>query len=46
MGRFEELTRKRDSEGLSQEEADELGRLTAQREGKEYEGSAEDRLPT
>jgi hypothetical protein len=43
--RFEELTRKRDSEGLSKEEADELGRLTAQREGTPYEGSADDPPP-
>jgi hypothetical protein len=43
--RFEELTRKRDSEGLSEEEAAELGRLEAQREGKEYEGSADDPPP-
>jgi hypothetical protein len=34
--RFEELIRKRDGVGLSDEEAGELGRLIAQREGKPY----------
>lgn len=39
--RFQELARKRDGEGLSDEEADELGRLIAMREGKPY-GKASD----
>jgi hypothetical protein len=34
--RFAELERKRDSEGLTDDEADELGRLMAEREGKPY----------
>jgi hypothetical protein len=34
--RFDELTEKRDREGLSREEADELGRMYAEREGKPY----------
>jgi hypothetical protein len=34
--RFDELTEKRDREGLSREEADELGRMFAEREGKPY----------
>jgi hypothetical protein len=34
--RFAELKRKRDSEGLTDDEADELGRLMAEREGKPY----------
>jgi hypothetical protein len=40
--RFEELSRKRFEEGLTDEEADELGRMMAEREGKPYR-SAEDR---
>ncbi|CAN5162269.1 hypothetical protein BH20ACT24_BH20ACT24_00740 [soil metagenome] len=40
--RFEQLERKRDSEGLSDEEADELGRMMAERAGKPY-ANAEDR---
>jgi hypothetical protein len=35
-GRFAELTEKRDREGLSPEEADELGRMMAERAGKPY----------
>jgi hypothetical protein len=42
MDRYQELTEKRDSTGLSQEETDELGKLMAEREGKEYQGSADD----
>jgi hypothetical protein len=34
--RFVELTEKRGREGLSREEADELGRMYAAREGKPY----------
>lgn len=34
--RFDELQRKRDTAGLSAEEADELGRMMAEREGKPY----------
>ena len=41
MGRYEELIDKRDSEGLSGDEATELGKLMAEREGKDYEGNAE-----
>jgi hypothetical protein len=40
-GRYEELTEKRDSIGLTHDEADELGRLMAEREGKPY-GNADD----
>jgi hypothetical protein len=40
--RYSELIEKRDSAGLSLEEAEELGKLMAEREGKEYEGSADD----
>jgi hypothetical protein len=39
--RFRELTEKRDGPGLSNEEADELGRMMAEREGKPY-GNADD----
>jgi hypothetical protein len=34
--RFEELSRKRFEAGLSREEADELGRMMAEKEGKPY----------
>lgn len=34
--RFRELEEKRDSEGLTDEEASELGRMLAEREGREY----------
>ncbi len=34
--RFEELTRKRDTSGLTDEEADELGRMIAERDGVPY----------
>ena len=44
MARYEDLTAKRDSEGLSEEEADELGRLMAEREGKPY-SNADDPPP-
>jgi hypothetical protein len=39
--RFDELIEKRVGPGLSREEADELGRLFAEREGKPY-GNADD----
>jgi hypothetical protein len=39
--RFDELIEKRKGSGLSREEADELGRLFAEREGKPY-GNADD----
>jgi hypothetical protein len=42
MGRYEELIEKRDGQGLSDEETDELGKLMAQREGDAYEGNADD----
>jgi hypothetical protein len=35
-GRYEELLEKRHESGLSDEEANELGRMLAEREGKEY----------
>lgn len=45
MGRYEELTAKRDSaEGLTNEEANELGRMLAEREGKPY-GNADNPPP-
>lgn len=39
--RLRELERKRDTEGLSQAEANELGRMMAEREGRPY-ANAED----
>jgi hypothetical protein len=42
MGRYEELIEKRDGPGLSDDEVDELGKLMAKREGKAYEGNADD----
>jgi hypothetical protein len=36
MDRYQELIDKRDGPGLSDEEADELGRLMAEREGRDY----------
>jgi hypothetical protein len=44
MGRYEDLIAKRDDEGLSEEEADELGKLIAEREGKPY-SNADDPPP-
>jgi hypothetical protein len=35
-GRLQELERKRDSSGLTDDEANELGRILAEREGKPY----------
>jgi hypothetical protein len=45
MGRYEELMEKRDGEGLTNEEAAELGRLMAERRGEPYEGDAQDPPP-
>lgn len=39
--RFEELSRKRFKTGLTRDEADELGRMLAEKEGKPY-GNADD----
>ena len=36
LNRYEELLAKRDSEGLTREEADALGKLIAEREGRPY----------
>jgi hypothetical protein len=36
MDRYQELIEKRDGPGLSDEEADELGRLMAERQGEPY----------
>ena len=36
--RYQELLRKRDEEGLTDEEASELGRMIAEHEGKPYQG--------
>lgn len=36
MDRYQELSEKRDGPGLSDEEADELGRLMAERQGEQY----------
>jgi hypothetical protein len=44
MGRYEDLVAKRDDEGLSEDEADELGKLIAEREGKPY-SNADDPPP-
>ena len=38
--RFEELKRKADSEGLTDDEADELGRLYAEERGEPYQGAS------
>jgi hypothetical protein len=37
--RYQELIEKRDGPGLSDEEADELGRLIAEKEGQPYGGA-------
>ena len=42
QARFTELERKRDAEGLTSDEANELGRMMAEQEGKAY-SNAEDR---
>jgi hypothetical protein len=36
MGRYEELTKKRDDTGLTKDEADELGKLMAERRGQPH----------
>ncbi len=41
QARFDELNRKRYLDGLTDEEADELGRLMAEREGKPYQSAEE-----
>ena len=41
MGRYEDLTKKRDDTGLTKDEADELGKLMAERRGKPH-GTADD----
>jgi len=41
VDRYQELVDKRDGPGLTDEEADELGRLMAERKGREY-GNADD----
>ncbi|MGH2661962.1 MAG: hypothetical protein ACRDKA_09980 [Actinomycetota bacterium] len=41
MDRYQQLIEKRDDEGLTDQEADELGRLMAERRGKQY-GNADD----
>jgi hypothetical protein len=43
--RIEELTRKRLESGLSDDEADELGRLFAEQEGKPYSNAKLSKLP-
>ena len=41
QARFDQLNRKRYLDGLTDEEADELGRLMAEREGKPYQSAEE-----
>jgi hypothetical protein len=43
--RIEELTQKRHDTGLSDEEADELGKLFAEQEGKPYSNAKLSKLP-
>ena len=43
--RFRELDEKRRGRGLTAEEANELGRLDAERAGREYEGNAQNPPP-
>jgi hypothetical protein len=45
MDRYQELIAKRDREGLTDDEADELGRLMAERRGQPYEGNAQEPPP-
>lgn len=45
MDRYQQLIEKRDREGLTRDEADELGRLMAERRGEPYEGHAQDPPP-
>jgi hypothetical protein len=44
LDRYEELLAKRDSEGLTREEADALGKMIAEREGRPY-GNADNPPP-
>ena len=39
--RFQELEKKRDAEGLTEEEANELGRMIAERQGQAYSNAAD-----
>jgi hypothetical protein len=43
--RFQELIRKRDSSGLTGDEANELGRMIAEREGAPYSNASEQGPP-
>ena len=43
--RIEELSKKRHEVGLSDEEADELGRLFAEQEGKPYSNAKLSKMP-
>src|SRR5918996_4364405 len=45
MDRYQELIDKRDREGLTDDEATELGRLMAERRGESYQGDADDPPP-
>ena len=45
MDRHQELIEKRDREGLTDDEAAELGRLMTERRGQQYEGDAQDPPP-
>jgi hypothetical protein len=43
--RFQELVEKRDTSGLTNEEANELGRLIAEREGQHYSNASDQDHP-
>jgi hypothetical protein len=45
QARYEELVRKRDTVGLTREEADELGRLMAEKEGRTYSSADAQETP-
>jgi hypothetical protein len=45
QARYDELIRKRDTVGLTREEADELGRFIAEREGESYSNADEEQTP-
>ena len=45
QARYDELIRKRDTVGLTREEADELGRLLAEREGRLYSNADKEQAP-
>jgi hypothetical protein len=45
QARYDELIRKRDTVGLTREEADELGRLIAESEGEPYSNADEVKTP-